>query len=74
MVRVKEDLTGRRFDRLIVLEQTEDHISSNGRHRPQWPCQCDCGSNPVIVWGESLKMATPEVADVCMMKCLRRIL
>lgn len=55
MVRVKEDLKGRRFTRLVVLEQAEDFIGTNGRHYPQWLCQCDCGSDPVIKRGDSLK-------------------
>ena len=30
MVKVKEDLTGKRFGKLLVLYQAEDHISKNG--------------------------------------------
>ena len=30
MVKVKEDLTGRRFGRLVIIKQAEDYISPNG--------------------------------------------
>lgn len=36
---VKKDLTGQRFNRLLVLEQTN---SKNGH--AMWKCQCDCGA------------------------------
>lgn len=55
MVKVKEDLTGMTFGRLAVIEQTEDCISTNGTHQACWLCQCECGSDPVIVWGKNLK-------------------
>lgn len=54
MVRTKEDLIGKRFERLVVLKQTEDYVVPSGRHHPQWLCQCDCG-NIVEVLGDSLK-------------------
>lgn len=44
------DLTGKRFGKLIVLEQS---FTKNGRI--YWKCQCDCGSTPVDIEGASLK-------------------
>ena len=55
MVKVKEDLTGRRFGQLTVLCQAEDYVSPQGQHYAQWLCQCDCGSTPKIVHQSSLK-------------------
>lgn len=55
MVNVREDLTGQRFGRLIVVKQTEDHISPKGKHKAQWLCKCDCGSKEVVVTGDSLR-------------------
>lgn len=55
MVKVREDLTGRIFGRLVVIEQAEDYVSINGQHQARWLCQCECGSDPVIVWGKHLK-------------------
>lgn len=44
-----EDLTGMRFGRLVVISRAEDYITpGNGRHRPQWYCQCDCGTKTVV--------------------------
>jgi hypothetical protein len=54
MVKVKEDLTGRRFGRLVVVTQAEDHIRANGTHVARWWCQCDCGSNPKAIVGYDL--------------------
>ena len=48
MVNVREDLTGRKFGKLTVLEQAEDYIHPNGSHRAQWKCQCDCASKTII--------------------------
>lgn len=55
MVNTKDDLTGKRFGRLVVLKQIEDYVVPSGRHHPQWLCQCDCGKEPIGVLGNSLK-------------------
>lgn len=45
MVKVRHNLKGKRFGRLVVLEQCEDWVSpTNGLHKAQWLCQCDCGN------------------------------
>lgn len=45
MVKTKEDLTGKRFGRLIVTHQVDDYIvPSNGGHVAKWHCICDCGN------------------------------
>lgn len=54
MIRVKKDLTGMRFGRLVVIKQDEDHIRPNGRHVAKWICQCDCGSEPKSIVGYDL--------------------
>lgn len=56
MVNVREDLTGKIFTRLKVLEQAEDHIQPNGVHRPMWKCECSCENKTiVVVQGSDLK-------------------
>ena len=55
MVKVKEDLTGRRFGRLVVLKQAEDYVTPKGLHCAAWWVQCDCGSEPFVVAGSDLK-------------------
>lgn len=44
MVKVKEDLTGKQFGTLTVLEQVEDYISPQGRAYARWKCLCECGN------------------------------
>lgn len=40
-----DDLIGKRFGRLTVIERAPDYITpSDGRHRRVWRCQCDCGN------------------------------
>lgn len=47
------DLTGQRFGRLTVLARADDYVSSSGRHRVMWQCQCDCGKQ-IIAIGNNL--------------------
>lgn len=56
MVKVKEDLTGRIFGLLTVIEQVEDYIQPNGRHVAMWKCKCACKEHNIVrVLGDSLK-------------------
>lgn len=56
MVRVKEDLTGKNFGRLTVLNQVEDYIDKKGKHYARWLCECSCENKTrLIVMGNSLK-------------------
>lgn len=43
-----EDLTGKRFGRLVVKERSQDYVSPKGAHRPRWLCLCDCGNMKMI--------------------------
>ena len=52
-VKVRHNLTGERFGRLLVLEQTDDWISpTSGDHKAQWLCQCDCGNKCKVTTGD----------------------
>ena len=53
MVKAKKDLTNKRFDRLTVIQQSEDYITPCGMIISQWLCRCDCG-NEIIIRGSSL--------------------
>ena len=53
MVKVREDLTGKTFDRLTVLEQTEDYVSPKEKHQAQWLCKCSCEEHKQIVVRQS---------------------
>jgi hypothetical protein len=37
------ELTGKKFDRLLVVSRDKDHITHDGRATTKWICQCDCG-------------------------------
>ncbi len=47
------DLTGKRFGRLLVLNREETKESPGGNKRTMWKCKCDCGKE-TIVWSYSL--------------------
>lgn len=50
----RENLVGKKFNMLTVLEKAEDHIYPSGAHRPRYKCLCDCGRE-VIVLANALK-------------------
>lgn len=55
MVKVKEDLTGRVFGRLTVLQQAEDYIRQSGQRSARWLCECSCENKTrKIIVGTSL--------------------
>lgn len=44
MVKVKKDLTGQKFGKLLVLEQDEDEVNpKTGQRFAHWKCLCECG-------------------------------
>lgn len=55
MGRKRTDLTGRKYDRLIVLKFSRYGETLKGRRRAYWLCQCSCG-NEVEVEVCRLKM------------------
>lgn len=56
MIKIREDLTNKVFERLTVLQRAEDRIMNNGRVKAQWLCRCSCvEQNIVLVLGSDLK-------------------
>jgi hypothetical protein len=56
MVKVRKDLTGEIFGRLLVICQAEDYVNPKGVHYAQWECQCNCGNpNHIIINASHLK-------------------
>lgn len=51
MGRKHKDLTGQRFDHLVVLGRTDDYINPNGKHVIMYRCKCDCGKETVVRGG-----------------------
>lgn len=52
-----EDLTGKRFGKLIVLKEVEPKIDAKGNKYHYWECLCDCG-NTTFVTTQNLKNST----------------
>lgn len=71
MVKVKDDLTGKQFGRLAVIEQAEDYISPSGQRHAQWLCECSCQEHTkIIVKAIALKRKDNKATRSC--GCLRR--
>lgn len=75
MIKVKKDLTGKTFGRLVVLRQADDYISLQGRHYARWLCECSCEKHtPCVIVGSCLTTghtqscgcyAREQAADFC---------
>ena len=44
MVKVKENLIGRQFGKLIVISRDDDYVSPSGNRQARWICRCECGN------------------------------
>ena len=44
----KVDLSGKRFGRLIVLQEEEPHYTKGGSKKRMWLCKCDCGKTKIV--------------------------
>ena len=47
-VAVQEDLIGKVFGRLTVIERADDYIYPNGNHSAKWRCRCSCDNHTII--------------------------
>lgn len=45
---IKNDLTGRRFGKLLVLERAENILKPDGKPIIQYRCLCDCGNEKIV--------------------------
>lgn len=50
----KIDRIGKKFGRLLVVEESCSHIQESGKKKSMWKCKCDCG-NDVVVAGSNLQ-------------------
>lgn len=46
---LKVDLTGKKFGKLTVLYEVDNHESKNGNRRIVWHCKCDCGNETNVM-------------------------
>lgn len=60
------DLSGKKFDRLLVVKRGVDHVQPGGHKTTTWDCVCDCG-NKVNVIGIAIKNRTTKSCG-----CLQR--
>jgi hypothetical protein len=58
---VKDVLTGKKYNHLLVLKETEQRSKSRG---VKWLCRCDCG-NETIVSGNALKLGGTKTCGRC---------
>lgn len=49
--RFLENLTGRRFGKLVVVDRADNLKHPNGSYSVQWNCICDCGTKIVVTSG-----------------------
>jgi hypothetical protein len=61
-----QDLTGKRFGKLIVVERGENYISPRGITTVRWSCRCDCGNNVLVIASNLRK----KICNSC--GCLRK--
>lgn len=62
----KNDLTGKRFDRLTVLEKCPVEYTKSGNRVFKWRCRCDCGNVVNVVHSNLVKGVTGSCG--CMQK------
>lgn len=53
--RKPDNLVGKKFGRLVVMEQSEYSTTPQGRKLARWKCSCECGQDNFIVLGDSLR-------------------
>jgi len=48
------DLTGKKFNRLLVLGRADTYVAPRGHTRIRWNCLCDCGKE-IVTTGAAMK-------------------
>lgn len=64
MGKVKFDLTGQRFGKLLVIKRGEIVIQKNGSRMTTWTCKCDCG-NIKDISSNSLRQGVTKSCGIC---------
>lgn len=54
------DLTGKRFGEITVIERADDYISPSGNKATRWKCKCDCGNEFIV---KSSRLTSGRVAS-----------
>lgn len=45
---ISNDLTGKRFGRLIVIKRADRYYTNSGKRCTYWECKCDCGNQTIV--------------------------
>jgi hypothetical protein len=69
---IVEDLTGRRFGRLLVIERAESSMKPNGSSNARWLCRCDCGREKIVLAGSLRGDVTNSCVCLCGEKAAER--
>lgn len=49
VVSKKLDLIGKKYGRLVVLDEAEPYVHPSGQKMRRWVCQCDCGDSDFTI-------------------------
>lgn len=61
-----KNIIGNKYGKLTVIKRVDDHIQSNGKHRPSYLCKCDCG-NECITTASNLQSGRTKSCG-CLLK------
>ena len=59
------DLTGERFNKLVVIKRVENKVSPSGKREAQWLCKCDCGGETVVTTNHLKSGETKSCGCLC---------
>lgn len=62
------DLTGKKFGRLTVVERVEDLITKNDNRFARWLCKCECGNNIVVLSNALTRKERPTKSCGCLQR------
>lgn len=48
MKKICEDLVGKRFGKLLVIQRAKNYVTPKGQNHSCWLCECDCGNRKII--------------------------
>ena len=46
--KLKNDIVGKKYGKLLVIERVENHIQPNGSVKVMYKCKCDCGNECIV--------------------------
>ena len=63
-----EEMIGKRFGRLVVIEQADTVINKSGKKMRKWKCICDCG-NEKVAREDNLKRGQTKSCGCMLIEC-----